>query len=361
MLPQVANGSFEGTAGKQGLPAVPSTQTLGRTGNRTYMQCFISHASEDKDSFVRELAHALRRKGRRVWYDEFSLKPGDSLRRSIDAGLAQCDLGVVVLSPAFFAKEWPQRELDALLNAEIGGTKKLLSVWHEIDAATVARHSPLLADKIVLKSSLGASAIADALAKVIPHNAELSGHVLATAIELHLSHETMVDNFLREGCKYRFFQLQSYFASCQALMDEALVGAHDEEIDARIDEALQRLEPTFQALERVHDVPTDVEVLREEPIPDARVEAWLQGFEDWVAGTAGEEETASLLADIDIYFEIDALWLFFGLPNFAVSEQQREILDEAIVIIGSAIEREAETELRALCQRLRAMDAQGAA
>jgi len=37
---------------------------------------FISHASEDKDSFVRPLAVALKQLGTSVWYDELSLKLG---------------------------------------------------------------------------------------------------------------------------------------------------------------------------------------------------------------------------------------------------------------------------------------------
>ena len=37
-----------------------------------------------------KLAHALKSRGLQVWYDEFSLKLGDSLRRSIDRGLAEC-------------------------------------------------------------------------------------------------------------------------------------------------------------------------------------------------------------------------------------------------------------------------------
>jgi len=49
---------------------------------------FICHASEDKEPFVRELAEALRAKGLKVWYDDFTLTIGDSLRRSIDHGLA---------------------------------------------------------------------------------------------------------------------------------------------------------------------------------------------------------------------------------------------------------------------------------
>lgn len=39
---------------------------------------FISHASEDKDDFVRHLAESLRRSGLRVWFDELTLTVGDS-------------------------------------------------------------------------------------------------------------------------------------------------------------------------------------------------------------------------------------------------------------------------------------------
>lgn len=45
---------------------------------------FISHSSEDKDSIVRELANLLDKLGVKVWYDEFSLKVGDSLTQKID-------------------------------------------------------------------------------------------------------------------------------------------------------------------------------------------------------------------------------------------------------------------------------------
>jgi hypothetical protein len=48
---------------------------------------FISHASEDKEDFVRPLAETLQQLGVKVWYDEFTLKVGDSLRRKIDSGL----------------------------------------------------------------------------------------------------------------------------------------------------------------------------------------------------------------------------------------------------------------------------------
>lgn len=54
---------------------------------------FISHASEDKDSFVRQLASALQDSGIDVWYDEYEIKPGMSIRESVDRGLASCDAG----------------------------------------------------------------------------------------------------------------------------------------------------------------------------------------------------------------------------------------------------------------------------
>ena len=68
---------------------------------------FISHASEDKQAVVKPLARELARLGLQVWYDEFELKLGESLRQAIDRGLATSQFGIVVLSRAFFAKNWP--------------------------------------------------------------------------------------------------------------------------------------------------------------------------------------------------------------------------------------------------------------
>ena len=91
----------------------------------------ISHASEDKEAIARPLAEALRSKGKKVWYDDFSLKVGDSLRESIDYGLAHSSFGIVILSPRFFEKHWPNKELDGLAAREVNGAKVILPVWHE--------------------------------------------------------------------------------------------------------------------------------------------------------------------------------------------------------------------------------------
>lgn len=131
---------------------------------------FISHASEDKDLFVRPLAKELVRSGIRVWLDETALRLGDSLRRSIEHGLRHARFGVVVISPAFLSKEWPQRELDALMCSEINGRQKVLPVWHEVDLDFVQSRAPLLADRVATSSSKGLPAVVADIINAITDN-----------------------------------------------------------------------------------------------------------------------------------------------------------------------------------------------
>lgn len=127
---------------------------VAKTEEQMQHDLFISHASEDKDEFVRPLAEALTALGLRVWYDEFQLRVGDSLRRSIDRGLANSRYGVVVLSSSFFAKNWPQYELDGMVTREMNGVKVVLPIWHKVTKNEVMEYSPSLADKVALNSSL---------------------------------------------------------------------------------------------------------------------------------------------------------------------------------------------------------------
>ena len=120
---------------------------------------FISHASEDKDDFVRPLAETLQGLGLKVWYDEFSMRVGDSLRRKIDSGLRNSRYGTVVLSADFIKKEWTNYELDALVAREMNGHKMILPIWHKITKTDVMNYSPNLADKIALNTSFSKRAL----------------------------------------------------------------------------------------------------------------------------------------------------------------------------------------------------------
>lgn len=133
------------------------------------MNIFISHASEDKEEFAKPLAEALINQGYEVWYDDYSLKLGDSLTQEIDKGLASCDYGIVLLSPSFFAKNWPQRELSGLVareTADSSGKKIILPIWHDIDAEFVRQRSPTLADRIAVNTSEGIEKIIEEINRV---------------------------------------------------------------------------------------------------------------------------------------------------------------------------------------------------
>lgn len=134
----------------------------------TLFDVFISHASEDKESVARPLASALTAAGWTVWLDELQLTVGDSLSSKIDEGLSKCRFGVVVLSPAFFRKAWPQRELAGLAAREIGtGQKVILPVWHKIDHTGVMAHSPVLADRLGAVTSGGIQRVAEELSEAL--------------------------------------------------------------------------------------------------------------------------------------------------------------------------------------------------
>ena len=150
---------------RQKESVAPSNES--NRGNLFKYDVFICHASEDKDSFVRVLAEKLSSKDLRVWYDEFTLSLGDSLRRSIDCGLAKSRYGAVVLSTKFFEKEWPQKELDALVTREDGWDKVILPIWHGVTKKQVQSFSLILADRLAVSTNEGIDHVVNEILKVV--------------------------------------------------------------------------------------------------------------------------------------------------------------------------------------------------
>lgn len=129
---------------------------------------FISHAGEDKEAVASPLAAALEERGLRVWIDKGELRIADSLRRKIDHGLAHSSFGIVVVSKPFFAKGWPQYELDGIVGLSVAGKQRMLPIWHEISRDEVEQQSPSLADKIARTTVTSTIAeIADEIAAVV--------------------------------------------------------------------------------------------------------------------------------------------------------------------------------------------------
>ncbi len=136
--------------------------------NEIGYDAFISHASEDKDDLVRPLAGILKEYGFRVWYDEFELEIGDSLRESIDKGLVNSNYGIVILSPKFLDKNWTKYELNSLVAKEIDGKKVILPIWHNVSKQDILNYSPMLADKLALSTeNMAIDEIAKKLCKAL--------------------------------------------------------------------------------------------------------------------------------------------------------------------------------------------------
>jgi cold shock CspA family protein len=135
---------------------------------------FVCHASEDKAT-VRPLVNGLSNAGLRVWYDEFTLKIGDSLRETIDRGLQTSSFGLVVVSPAFFSRSWPQWELNGLVTRQITSRRRIiLPVWHGVTAEQVSQHSPALADLVAANMADGTERVIEQILDAVPQVA-LSG------------------------------------------------------------------------------------------------------------------------------------------------------------------------------------------
>ena len=133
---------------------------------------FVSHAWEDKESFVDEFVQALNESGLKVWYDTGQMKWGDSMRKKIDEGLVHSRFGVVVLSPNYIAegKYWTKAELDGLFQLDSINGKTLLPIWHELTKKQVMEFSPMIAAKLAMTTAtMTAQEIANELVKLIPN------------------------------------------------------------------------------------------------------------------------------------------------------------------------------------------------
>jgi hypothetical protein len=134
-----------------------STDYVNARNKAERPRAFISHDWRDKVEIAEPIALQLMKMMCPVWYDEFSLRVGDSLRESIERGLKECSKCILVLTPNFIANEgWAKREYDSIFTRElIEKQKVILPVWHEISPEQVYEFSPMLKDRVAVQWSLG--------------------------------------------------------------------------------------------------------------------------------------------------------------------------------------------------------------
>jgi hypothetical protein len=113
---------------------------------------FLSHASEDKDEIARPLTLALEQYGHSVWFDEFELLPGDSLRKQIADGIAKSKCAIVVLSKSFLRKAWTERELAGITAMQTTRRTPIIPIWHGVSIRDVVAYDASLADKVAMST-----------------------------------------------------------------------------------------------------------------------------------------------------------------------------------------------------------------
>jgi TIR domain len=113
---------------------------------------FIAHDSRDKNDLARPLAHQLGRLALVVWFDEFSLRPGDRLSESIDRGLTECRHAILLVTKNLLEnKTWASTEMSALMTRAVDERNVLIPVWSGVDTASVKARSARLADIVAIR------------------------------------------------------------------------------------------------------------------------------------------------------------------------------------------------------------------
>jgi hypothetical protein len=114
---------------------------------------FISHDSKDKDKIARVIAEKLSSRLCSVWYDEYSLGVGDSLRHNIEKGIKEAKKCILVLTPNFLSNEgWGKKEFDSVFTREMILEERIvLPVWSGVTAKEIYEYSPSLADTFALQ------------------------------------------------------------------------------------------------------------------------------------------------------------------------------------------------------------------
>lgn len=132
-------------------------------------QAFICHDARDKEEIAQPLALALQKRMCTVWFDEFTLKVGDSLRREIERGLKECSKCIIIISQHFLNNGGrARREYDSAFTREVLNERSvILPVWHGVSAKNVCDYSPALADKVGIDWALGEDEVARRLIRAI--------------------------------------------------------------------------------------------------------------------------------------------------------------------------------------------------
>ena len=88
---------------------------------------YFAHASENK-GVAKPLANRMVANGIDVWFDEWEIGTGDSLRRKMEGGLSNCTHFLVLLTPESVGKPWVETEIDAGFVQNVDGQSRFMGI-----------------------------------------------------------------------------------------------------------------------------------------------------------------------------------------------------------------------------------------
>lgn len=273
---------------------------------------FISHASEDKETFVRPLATFLTKNKIKIWYDEFTIRLGESLREKIDEGIIKSNYGLIVISPNFIRKEWTKKELNGFFSKEIiEKTNSILPIWLNVDSKDVFNYSPILFDKFAFKNdSNNIENIGEKIIDFIKDNTFSISIAKENIEHFYNLSKFDIDNKFNE-ISFRLTKLLNYFNEINAIkIPKKFNNDEYSEIEYK-----KFYAPIIEKIENKYDFPNGLWIHEEFDLEESkRVKMHLR---KWLDGKMNFEECNEYYFDLDFLANIDISYIFFDIPNFS--------------------------------------------
>ena len=101
-----------------------------------------------------------------------------------------------------------------------------------------------------------------------------------------------------------------------------------------------------------YEIPLDVYLTTDEPVREANYSSYMHDIGQWASGTLSRVSSGKLVADLDLD-ELDEYFILINVPNFAISSEQRVILEFALVELGCYFEEGTHDVVEEICENLR--------
>ena len=148
---------------------IPIREAVERVGVQQpdLRDCFLCHAWSDRQGAAKDLDDALKAAGVKTWFSELDLGLGVPMMRTIDRGLANSRIGLVLVTPNFIKGLPNQGVADKELSALLAGNR-LVPIVHETTYDELRNVSPLLASRTGLDTKEDTMAqVADKIAELV--------------------------------------------------------------------------------------------------------------------------------------------------------------------------------------------------